>query len=71
MPVLLLWGQSERLMPSGALAYFRRHLPANTLVEEPPGFGHCPHFDDPSRLAARIVEFERTVVPNTERREAS
>lgn len=60
MPILLLWGQSERLLPPSSLAYFRRHLPAHAVIEEPAGFGHCPHLDDPARLAARLVEFART-----------
>jgi pimeloyl-ACP methyl ester carboxylesterase len=59
MPVLLFWGRSERVMPPSALAYFRQHLPPRTLIEEPTGFGHCPHFDDPARLASRLVEFAR------------
>jgi pimeloyl-ACP methyl ester carboxylesterase len=62
MPVLLLWGRSERIMPSSSLDYFRRHLPPQTLVEEPSGFGHCPHFDDPARLARRVLEFTRSAV---------
>ena len=60
MPVLLLWGQSERLLPRSALAYFRRYLPPQAVIEEPAGFGHCPHLDDPARLAARLVEFAKT-----------
>ena len=60
MPILLLWGQSERLLPPSSLAYFRRHLPGHAVIEEPAGFGHCPHFDDPARLAARLVEFATT-----------
>jgi pimeloyl-ACP methyl ester carboxylesterase len=63
MPVLLLWGQSERLLPASALAYFKRHLPAHALIEEPQGFGHCAHLDDPARLAARLVEFARATAP--------
>jgi pimeloyl-ACP methyl ester carboxylesterase len=59
MPVLLVWGESERIMPPSALAYFRQHLPPRAVIEEPSGFGHCPHFDDPARLANRIVEFAR------------
>jgi pimeloyl-ACP methyl ester carboxylesterase len=59
MPVLLLWGRSERILPPSSLMYFRRHLPPHALVEEPVGFGHCPHFDDPGRLARRVVEFAR------------
>ena len=62
MPVLLFWGRSERVMPPSALAYFRQHLPARTLIEEPSGFGHCPHFDDPARLVDRLVEFARRAV---------
>jgi pimeloyl-ACP methyl ester carboxylesterase len=57
MPILLLWGKSERLLPRSSLAYLRRHLPRHAIIEEPAGFGHCPHFDDPARLAARLVEF--------------
>jgi pimeloyl-ACP methyl ester carboxylesterase len=60
MPVLLLWGRSERILPPSSLAYFRRHLPPHALVEEPIGFGHCPHFDDPQRLATRVIEFARS-----------
>ncbi|HEY2731963.1 MAG TPA: alpha/beta fold hydrolase [Polyangia bacterium] len=60
MPILLLWGQSERLLPPSSLAYFRRHLPGHAVIEEPAGFGHCPHLDDPARLAARLVDFART-----------
>jgi pimeloyl-ACP methyl ester carboxylesterase len=59
MPVLLLWGRSERVLPPSYLDYFRRNLPKETVIEEPPGFGHCPHFDDPARLADRILEFVR------------
>ena len=59
MPILLLWGASERLLPDSHLAYFRRHLPAHAVIERPVGFGHCPHFDAPRELAARIVAFAR------------
>jgi pimeloyl-ACP methyl ester carboxylesterase len=59
MPILLLWGRSERLLPPSSLAYFRRHLPTHAIIEEPEGFGHCPHLDDPERLAMLLVEFAR------------
>jgi pimeloyl-ACP methyl ester carboxylesterase len=65
MPVLLMWGRSERVLPPSALAYFRQHLPARSLIEEPTGFGHCPHFDDPTRLADRLIEFARMAVSPT------
>jgi pimeloyl-ACP methyl ester carboxylesterase len=59
MPLLLMWGQSERILPASSLAYFRKHLPAHAHIEEPHGFGHCPHLDDPDRLAARLLQFAR------------
>ncbi len=60
-PTLLWWGRSERLLPPSGLAYLRANLPAHAVVEEPEGLGHCPHIDDPARLAERIVTFARTL----------
>lgn len=62
MPILLLWGRSERLLPASALAWFRAHLPPQTVIEEPHGFGHAPQLEQPERLAARVVEFTRGCV---------
>lgn len=59
MPILLLWGRSERLLPASALAWFRQHLPPQTVIEEPAGFGHAPQLEQPERLAARVVAFAR------------
>lgn len=61
MPILLVWGQSERLLPPSHLAYFERHLPRHARVERPLGFGHCPHVDAPAALAARISAFARSL----------
>jgi pimeloyl-ACP methyl ester carboxylesterase len=54
MPVHLVWGRSERL-----LAFFKKSLPAHATVEEPDGFGHCPHLDAPGSLARKILDFAR------------
>ena len=62
MPILLLWGRSERLLPASALAWFRQHLPPQTVIEEPAGFGHAPQMEQPERLAARVVAFARECV---------
>lgn len=59
MPILLLWGQSERLLPDSHFAWWKANLPPQTVVERPEGMGHCPHFDAPGRLAQRIVGFVR------------
>jgi pimeloyl-ACP methyl ester carboxylesterase len=60
MPVLLVWGASERLLPETHLDYFARYLPSHALIERPEGFGHCPHIDAPAALARRIVAFARS-----------
>ena len=63
MPVLLLWGRSERLLPAEALAYFREHLPKTAVIEEPHGFAHSPQLEHPRRVADRIVAFARNAIP--------
>jgi len=63
MPVLLVWGRSERLLPDSHLEFYARHLPERARVERPLGLGHCPHVDAPELVASRIVEFARTLEP--------
>jgi pimeloyl-ACP methyl ester carboxylesterase len=55
----LVWGRSERVLPSASLEFFRRALPDHVTYEEPEDFGHCPHMDRPYVLAAKIAEFVR------------
>jgi pimeloyl-ACP methyl ester carboxylesterase len=61
VPVRVIWGRDERLLPPSALAYFKAHLPAHATIAEPSGIGHCPHLDDPARLARLIAAFTRRV----------
>lgn len=60
MPILLVWGSREMLLPAHQLAFFRTHLPAGRWIEQPP-WGHCPHMDAPRALVRRIVAWARTV----------
>jgi pimeloyl-ACP methyl ester carboxylesterase len=57
MPVLLLWGQGERILPRQHLDFFRRNLPGHARIEEPHGLGHAPHLDDPGAVARQILSF--------------
>lgn len=57
VPVLLLWGESERLLASEGVEYFRAHLPAHARVEVVPGFGHVPHVEVPAAVVARLCRF--------------
>jgi pimeloyl-ACP methyl ester carboxylesterase len=59
MPILLVWGRSERLFPDAHLEYFTKHLPKHAVVERPEGFGHCPHIDAPRDVVARVLAFSR------------
>lgn len=61
VPLLLVWGASERILPSVMLEGFREHLPKHAEFEHPEGMGHCPHLDAPARTVARIVRFARDV----------
>ncbi len=59
MPILFLWGRSERLFPETALEYFRANLPGHALIEHPEGCGHSPHLEKPGLLIERIDRFLR------------
>jgi pimeloyl-ACP methyl ester carboxylesterase len=57
MPVLFLWGGSERLLPSETLAWYRAHLPAHAQVHVVDGFGHVPQLERPDELVSHLVQF--------------
>jgi pimeloyl-ACP methyl ester carboxylesterase len=60
MPVLLVWGGSERLLPAETLAYYRSHLPAHAQVQVVEGFGHVPQVERPDELVSHLVRFADT-----------
>lgn len=57
VPLKLIWGQQERILPERALAFFQAHLPEHAEIERPEGYGHSPHVDDPRGVAQRILTF--------------
>jgi pimeloyl-ACP methyl ester carboxylesterase len=57
MPVLLLWGGSERLLPPETLDYYRAHLPPHAQVQVVAGFGHVPQVERPDELVSHLVRF--------------
>lgn len=56
MPTLLVWGQSEKLLPYEGLDFFKAHLP-HAEVHEVKGFGHMPQVERPAVLVDRICKF--------------
>ena len=57
MPILLMWGQSETLLPRHCLEWFCEHLPKHAYIEQPFGYGHSPHLEVPEDLCARLIHF--------------
>lgn len=57
MPVLLLWGGSERLLPAETLDYYRAHLPPHAEVHVVEGFGHIPQVERPDELVSHLIRF--------------
>lgn len=56
-PVLLLWGASDRLLPSVSLDYFRAHLPPHARIHVLPDAGHVPQVERPAEVVRRLVRF--------------
>ncbi|MGG5808111.1 alpha/beta fold hydrolase [Falsiroseomonas sp. CW058] len=55
-PVLLLWGESDRMVPATNAADYLRELPDARLVTLP-GLGHVPMEEDPARSLAPVRDF--------------
>lgn len=57
IPTLLVWGESERLLPFESIDFFRAHLPAQAEVHVVKGFGHVPQVECPAELARLVCGF--------------
>lgn len=60
MPTLLIWGKQDRLFP-GLLPFFKRLLPAETLILEPEHFTHSPYIEGNMHveLSQMIINWEK------------
>jgi pyruvate dehydrogenase E2 component (dihydrolipoamide acetyltransferase) len=59
-PVLILWGESDRILPASSVEYFRKHLKRG-VVEVVAGSGHLPMVEQSALVAARVVRFLQEV----------
>ena len=57
MPVLFVWGGSEKLLPHQSLDFFRAHLPGHAWVRVVEGFGHIPQVERPDEVVSELVRF--------------
>lgn len=55
VPLRLVWGEHDRLLPEGTLDFFRRALPRAELVVLERA-GHLPHLEAPRALARAILQ---------------
>ncbi|WP_239451479.1 alpha/beta fold hydrolase [Elioraea rosea] len=55
-PVLLLWGEQDRMIPATHAADYVRFLPEAQVVRLP-GLGHVPHEEDPARSLPPVATF--------------
>ncbi|MEZ4239026.1 MAG: alpha/beta fold hydrolase [Myxococcota bacterium] len=61
VPVRVVGGLQERILPLAGRDFWRAHLPAGSEVVEPDGFGHSPFLDDRAWTARQVLDFAARV----------
>lgn len=54
LPVRIIWGARDRLLPAGTLEFFRRGIPDADIIELADS-GHLPHLESPRALARALL----------------
>jgi pimeloyl-ACP methyl ester carboxylesterase len=54
VPLRVVWGRDDRILPASALAFWRAHLPPGAELFEPSGIGHTPFLDDRTWTVSQI-----------------
>lgn len=57
MPILMVWGENDGILPEHNRDFFRTHLPEHAEVVEPAHLGHSPYLESPGALTQLIVRF--------------
>ncbi len=57
MPIHVVWGGADRILPPEHLGFFRAYLPAHARVEVVSHYGHTPQMDHPRELHGRLRRF--------------
>ena len=63
MPMWVVWGRDDRVIPVRHASQRRPALAPNARVEVIPDAGHFPHKDHPDRFARIVHDFIRTTEP--------
>ncbi len=61
-PVLILWGESDGILPASSVEWFRTHL-RNGTVEVLPECGHLPQMEQRALVLARVRRFLAEIQP--------
>jgi pimeloyl-ACP methyl ester carboxylesterase len=64
LPTLILWGEHDRMIPSGHGSAAADLIPG-CRFELIPGAGHYPHEDSPDLFASHVTDFIATTQPRT------
>jgi pimeloyl-ACP methyl ester carboxylesterase len=59
MPVYLIWGRGDDVLPPSQFEFYRAHLPPHASIDTPPHFGHAPFLHHTDDLADRLIGFLR------------
>ncbi len=57
IPILLVWGEADRILPTRHLDFWKESLPPHAQIEELSGMGHSPFLDRPAALSRRLATF--------------
>ena len=63
MPILLLTGRDDGVIPDETLDWYRSHLPPHAVVREVDRYGHAPMSERPAVLAQHLRDFLSTLGP--------
>jgi pimeloyl-ACP methyl ester carboxylesterase len=63
-PVLILWGEKDRLLPASSVEDFRRHVPG-AKIEIVARCGHIPQLERPAYTRRRVREFISELAANS------
>ncbi|GAB4212118.1 MAG: hypothetical protein OHK0013_34510 [Sandaracinaceae bacterium] len=61
MPIHVVWGGADRVLPPQHLGFFRNYLPAHARIEVVPHYGHTPQIDHSRELHGRLRRFVERV----------
>lgn len=59
MPLVVFWGQQDRVLPEVQREFYRKNLPPHAKFEFAADYGHAPFLDHPAAFCERLIEFGR------------